>query len=833
VLGFGLGGLLCGVSGGTSARAETAVPNDSAPLPGQRRPAPVTDASIALAALSPQELAMLGQIGQLPSDDAPRGPDVMVLEATVNGTPTNQLLRLKRTANGKFSGKAGELRGIRIKLDAALGSQEDVALDELPGLTYHYDEASQSIAFQAPDALLVPYFVGLGGDRHAVNLDAIRTTPGLIVNYGLYAAQSQGQTQLTGNAEAIAMTGFGIFSTNGLFKGQRSYGSGNAVRLDSSWRLIDPRAIRSYTVGDFASNALSWSSSVRLAGLQIASAFDQRPDIVTTALPQFSGSAALPSTLDLFVNQQKIYSGEIPSGPFDLKSLPYVSGGDVRLVTTDATGRQVEMTKSYYYTPNLLRPGVLQYSVDIGAPRLNYGIDSFNYDDTVFASGSARYGVSQGLTVEGHAEGSADGLVNAGVGATTSLGSYGAVTASIAGSSYKGDQGAKLSVELDANVRGARLFAGTDRTFGTYFDLARVSSLRLARRHDNSSSLPVTLISNTAQASVLDRAGVSFEPWFDKTSISISYNRITSPGNNQRTGSLSLSRSITNRISLYANGYIDLDNRSRYGLFATFNFRLGQNINAAAGVDHDNGRRGYSFQATGSTGQRQGDIGWGVSDREIQGADSQRMGYVSYRAPQALLRAQVDQSGSVWRGSLEADGSLIAAGGGVFAANRIGQAFAIVKNAGPDVEVIQGGVRMGKSDGAGRALLPDLIPYYEQQLSIDPATMPDGWEPEVTERTAVAGYRQGTIVDFGAKIVHGAVLVLTDADGKPIPPGYTVQLEGGETATVGYDGETYLRGLGPTNRVSVDLGPRGSCTASFAYNVKGSAQPRIGPLPCR
>ncbi len=169
----------------------------------------------------------------------------------------------------------------------------------------------------------------------------------------------------------------------------------------------------------------------------------------------------------------------------------------------------------------------------------------------------------------------------------------------------------------------------------------------------------------------------------------------------------------------------------------------------------------------------------------------------------------------------------------MFAANRIGNGFVVVKNAGPDTEVIQGGVRMGKADGAGRMLLPEVQPYYRQQIFIDPATLPDGWEPVSTERVAVTGFRQGAVVDFGAKLVHGAVLVLNDKDGVPIPPGYVVQIDGGDSAVVGYDGEAYVRGLHPGNRLSIDLGPAGVCTASFAYDRQGLTQPRIGPVLCR
>ncbi|UAK22991.1 fimbria/pilus outer membrane usher protein [Sphingomonas nostoxanthinifaciens] len=683
-----------------------------------------------------------------------------------------------------------------------------------------------------PVERLQTYVVGLGGDRTPTNLDAIHSLSGVLLNYGVYAQHVPGATSVNGNFEALAMTPAGVVTLSGIVDSQRSYGSGHATRLDTSWRLIDPRAIRSYLVGDFTSNALAWTSSVRLAGFQIASAFDQRTDIVTTALPQFSGSAALPSSLDLYVNQQKVYSGQVPSGPFDLRALPFVSGGDVRLVTTDVTGHQLEIRKSFYYVAQQLRKGILQYSIDVGAPRLDYGLKSFDYDRTVFASADVRYGVDGALTVEGHAETSADGLGEAGFGLVKSIGGRGALTGSFAASRYDGHTGAKYTIEGQAQVAGLRLFAGTERTIGQYFDLARVSILRSARS-SGASAADSASYAASAQATILDRAGLSFTPWIDPTAISVSYNRVVMPGSTMRTGSLSLSRELGSRLSLYANGFMDFGNQRRVGLFATLNLRLGRKVNVSGGLNRDAARTGYRLQATSATGQRQGDLGWGLSDEEFDHGGAQRTGYVSYRAPQALVRAQVDDYGGQWRESAQIEGAIVAAGDGVFVANRVGDAFAIVRNAGPGVEVMQGGMRMGKTDAGGHALLPELIPYYEQEILIDPTSLPDGWEAAATQRTAVAGYRQGAVVDFGARPAHGAVLTIVRPDGAPIAAGYTVRLDGGEQAVVAYDGEVYLRGLGARNRVTIDLGPEGICAAEFAYDPKGPPQPRIGPLTCR
>lgn len=503
------------------------------------------------------------------------------------------------------------------------------------------------------------------------------------------------------------------------------------------------------------------------------------------------------------------------------------------MVTTDSTGRQVEVTKNYYYAPGLLRKGLVQYSFDVGIPRERYGTSSFDYDNVIFGAGSARYGLTNLTTVEGHWEGTSDGLFNGGVGIVQTIGAIASVTASVSGSRYSGERGAKLYLMGDTIVAGVRLYASAERTYGTYFDLGRVAGQRSLRdyqaRPETGYEDIIALTSNTRSS---DRVGLSFTPWFDSTSVSLNYNRLSSGGETIRTADLSLSRSLGSGVSLYVNGFADLEDRRKYGAFATLGFRFGKNNYASASVENSGGRLGYSVQMTGATTQAQDSLGWGVSRRQSEGSDAQHSASLNYRAPFSALRAQIDESGGHFRGSAAMEGSLVMAGGGVFAANRIGQAFAVVKNAGAGTDVWQGGVRMATADSRGRALLPDLLPYLETEISIDPATLKEGWEPEQTGIVSAAGYRQATVVDFGARRVFGAVLVIHDQDGKPLEAGIVVHLEGGESAIMGYDGQVYLRDLKASNRIFIDFGAKGTCSLSFAYDVDGPAQPQIGPLTC-
>lgn len=765
--------------------------------------------------------------------DQPVDGEKLLLAVTLNGSSTDELLSVYRYADGSMSALAGELRHLRIKIPASVTDRDPQSLNALKGLSVHYDEAAQVLALTIPEEQLDAYVIHLEETNVTPDFSMINTEPAAVLNYGVYHNRTADAHQWSGSAELLTTGSAGVFSTSGLYNDAGYYNGQKQVRLNSYWRYIEPDRILSYTAGDFVSNALSWNNSVRLAGFQWASAFEQRTDLVTTALPEFSGSAALPSTLDLYVNQQRVYSGAVPSGPFDLKSLPYVSGGNVTLVTTDSTGRQITTTRPYYYTASLLQPELLQFSVDTGIPRFNYGIKNNDYDDTLFAASSLRYGFSRQVTLENHNEFSADGLVNLGAAVAQGLGGYGVINGSWSASRYEGYSGQKATLGIEGRLGGVQMYAGTLRTYSEYFDLARVSATRLMRRNSRQMEQGELYqwVGNSAQARIIDRFGLNMTP-FDRLSTNMSYNRIVSQNDETRTLNFSVSRAITNTSNLSASVYKDLNRSGSYGAWLTFTLALGGNVNASAGVSRDGGSTGYTQRISGIADQRQGAVGWGVSNTTWKGRDDQRNAYMSYRAPQAQLRAQISQYGSVSSTELSAEGALLASDSGVFAANRIGDAYTIVKNAGPHVDVMQGGVRMATTDSHGSALLPDIRPYYRQTVSIDPAMLPDGWEADVTERTALSGYRQGTVVDFGARLNHAAIVILHDHQGRVIAPGYQARQDNGSTGVVGYEGKLYVQGLTAHNQVTVDLGSAGVCSARFDYDLKGPIQPVIGPVRC-
>jgi outer membrane usher protein len=77
-----------------------------------------------------------------------------------------------------------------------------------------------------------------------------------------------------------------------------------------------------------------------------------------------------------------------------------------------------------------------------------------------------------------------------------------------------------------------------------------------------------------------------------------------------------------------------------------------------------------------------------------------------------------------------------------------------------------------------------------------------------------------------------ALVVFVRPDGSFVPVGSRGRLDGGGDFVVGYDGQSFVRQLADSNRVTIDLGDS-ICHASFGFQPEPGQQVRIGPVPCR
>jgi outer membrane usher protein len=774
--------------------------------------------------------------------DAPPDEVLLVLEVYLNGQASPYLWTFHQRPDGKLAAEAKDLRAIGISPAALKGLADDavVPLDSLPGLIYNYDLGRQSLRILANDKLVASTIVDFARRPTPIDPSKVVANTGIVLNYAVYGVAGPHASAVGGEYEARLLTRFGVLSSDGVVRyipGQAD--AAQQVRLDTTFRYVDAARVTAVNVGDVVIGAPDWSPIYRLGGIQIQKDFANRPDIITQAIPALSASAAVPSTVDLYLNGMQFFSGQVRAGPFEFRSLPQLGGGGQATITlTDALGREQTIKQNYYFTPGLLQRGVLDYSLEAGYPRLNYGVASFDYVDSFALSGSFRYGLWDWLTLQGHAEGTGS-LVNGGLGAVVAVGHFGALVGSATGSRVGSQAGLRYTAQFSGWWHGIDYFLGIERAQFNYSDVVTYTALKhnlgpldSAPGQNIVGGAPILL----AFSRETDRAGMSFALPFDPTSISLSYARVVLANSETKIAALGLSRTLFSRVSLWANGYKDFGTRKDYGVLVGLSLPLGRAGSASTSYAHGRTGSNLTTRLSRSPEDLQGSVGWSLTDEEplSGGGEAFREATLTYQGRHGLLEAGVQQQGGAAAVTAYAEGGVVAMAGGVFFTPRVDDAFAVVQGAGAKTTVFADTRPVSITDRSGRGFVPSLRSYQENVVAIDPTNLPLDEKPERTEAAVIPAYHGGVVINFGVARFASAVVVLVDGTGAGLPLGAYVTLEGTDVAAVvGYDGRVYLTGLSAQNVIHVQRRGAPDCSVRFEYRPTPGAFTEIGPLTCR
>jgi outer membrane usher protein len=714
--------------------------------------------------------------------------------------------------NGTLWASDATLRQIGMTLPA--GAPDPVRLSSIKGVTIDYDQETQAVSITVPLALLRSPKQIL--DRADAEVTQASASPGIVLDYNLFGTQStQGFSSLSAFTDFRAFDNLGVFESTAL--SQTGYGAttgpDRVVQLDTSWTSSFPDRLLTVRIGDTLTASTSWSRSTRIAGIQIGSNFGLQPYLVTTPLAQFVGSATLPSQVQLYVDGLQRYSGVVAPGQFQLNPVAGISGaGTADLVLTDALGRVSNYEFSLYSSPQLLRKGLTDWSVELGAVRENYGLESFDYGSQPIASETWEYGVTNGFTAESHAE-ATYGLVDVGIGGDVLLGSAGGIlSGSIAYSSNHGAGGSQFGLGYSwSNTLFNISFNGLYST-PEYSDIATLYG-----------PPPPTLTLTAA-------GGVNVGPLGN---IGANYVELQQPDQptSQFVGAYWY-KSITPAISLNLNANQNLDQAGSRSIFLTLDVALDDRTYVSADAGNDGTSNTFGLNATRSI-PLSGGFGW-QAQQQFGGNGTNGLGELDYLG----RYGQVDAGASDVNGNdaayAGATGALVLLGGNTFASRNIADSFAVVSTDGvANIPVKLDNTLIGKTNSGGTLLVTPLNAYQNNDISIDPTNLPADMNISRVNQTATPSDRAGTLVQFGISVIRAASIILVDAARKPLPLGSQVTLEGssGEPTLVGFDGVAYLDTLTLHNVLDVDT-PSGPCHASFDYLYKGNSIPQIGPLVC-
>lgn len=705
-----------------------------------------------------------------------------------------------------------------------------IPLAKLPGVQVTIDKAKQVINVTAEDAALRPTEVS---GQPLTSLAPLSPSGyGAVLNYDILGTFSHGQSSVGALINMRAFSPYGILEGAVVATIPTSGGSGGLIRLNTTYTYSDPDRLRRLRIGDVVTGALPWNRAVRLGGIQIRSDFNLRPDLVIYPLPTISSSTAVPATVNLIVNGVRQLSEAVRPGPFAVHVLPVVTGaGQVSVAVQDELGRQTFITLPFYASNALLAPRLASYSVDAGMIRNNFGSRDDHYAGWA-ATGSARRGMTDWLTVETHGEVSSRlGLLGGGIAAR--IGTFGIANLALSGSGRRvgsgagGRYGGLVAVGFHRVTRRFNFSVnGTYSTIG-YRDIAAIKDFALPR---------TTL--NVSAGYQLDRWGVLGFSYIAHSSYRASKDLgIHDPGLSPvgstrfRIANASYSIRAFRTGAFYFNGYRDFSSRSRYGINAGFSFFLGGSASASVGASIDSGRLMGSASVTRSAVEPN-DIGYRLLDYE--GSGSRRIAELEYLSPSGHVSGGLEQYSGQVIGRLGARGALALFDGKLFTSDHVDDSFAIVRTGDVGgVPVRYENRSIGVTDGSGRLLVPSLLSYQNNRIALDTTRLPPDVEVGQTFTVVRPPDGSGIMVDFHIKKVHGALVRLRDKKDRPILLGSTVQVAAESAQPVGYDGEVYLTKLRPTNILKVTQPDGSTCIAHLKYIAVIGDIPVIGPVLCQ
>jgi outer membrane usher protein len=724
------------------------------------------------------------------------------LELFVNGMRSGIIAHVVKQGP-RFQLRAEDLRRAGLQFQA---TGEALFLDSLDGVRADYDAPRQQLHLTVSPEYLPAQRLG---DRQA-DFRPAEYDMGALLNYDVYVSGGRNApVQASLWHEARLFGPAGIFSTTGALRsGSRS----GYIRFDTYWRWSDERSMTTVEAGDIITRTLPWAPAVRLGGVQLSRDFSVRPDIITYPLPEFAGTAALPSTVELVVNGQRIAGSQVNPGPFSLGTLPPINGyGEANLIVTDMQGRSVATATPFYVSSALLRPGLTDYSIAAGAFRRNYGIKSFDYGGLA-ASASARHGVTGGVTLEVRAE-IADDMQLAGGGGVVKLGNFGTLNASYSRSFRNGSDGGQLTFGYDYQTRGFSIGLRHSRQDGDYVDLG------LLDRDDRGGRERLT----TATASLsLGRAGTLGLGYFD-----IRQKR----GRDARFANISWALPLWGESRLYASLSREFADRDWSGAL-TLTIPLGSGSVSAGVAQSRDGRQSLRADYTRPV-PTEGGFGWSASAQSEGGRSPYLRGDLAWRTQPIQLRAGAYGRDDV-TGWFGASGSLVFMDGAFFAANRLSDAFAVVSTDGEaGIPVRYENQLIGNTNRNGQLLIPATSAYYPARYDIDTLSLPANVKaPIVSQRIAIAA-GSGHVIRFPVARMTAARATIRNLAGELLPAGAIATINGASTTYVGWDGLLFIDNVAADNVVEVTLADGATCRAIFKAPQQAAEIIDLGDLTCR
>lgn len=781
--------------------------------------------------------AAASALGTVPASVAAQ-PLPLPYQVSINGMNVGDAVLLK-LPDGRLLARVADLQRWKLRTLAKpaffYAGDAYQSLDAIAGYRVELDSQNQraSLSFQ-PQAFTTSVIAS--NPVFAIPPQKPQTL-GSFLNYEVVASRqdgngSAGGTAVNGDIEAGVFNDWGVLTSQWLgrnltdegtdFSGFAGNGGRQVVRLNTTFTRDMPATLTQLTIGDAVGGSSLYGRPVRFGGVRYSRNFSTQPGYAILPQPALSGETTLPSVLELYVDGVRRQTQDIPPGPFQVNSLPvFTGGGEVEVVVRDLLGREQIIRESYFTGAQQLRAGLDEFSYETGFVRNRFALRSEDYGQFV-AVGTHRYGFSDEFTGEARAELLGSGLQTLGFGSVLTVLPIGVISTAVALSHSDPGYGGLGLIGIERSLhRGFSIAARAQFTTNDFRQVGFSGSSEAPQR---------VLTANMGYA------------WRNVANLGVSYFNIANRRPSVTTSGVTSSFSTRYGIGSMSFTAIErIEPRQDLSLLLNLAFSLPANHSAGLGYAYNRNERGdYAGQEYARvqrnlpTGE-----GWGYR-AEVRGNQGDKFngnvtasGAVGLNGPYGSYGLEAVHSGDItaYRGTVS--GSLGAFAEHVFVSRRLTSSFALVETGVPDLPLSVYGQLAGRTDRYGVAILPELQPYQANNVRIDTKNLPLDISVAVTEVDTAPYFRSGVLLSLPAKRTVGAVVAFTQANGRPVPAGATLQLLGDNTEfPVGKKGEAYITGLKVGENVATINWAEMMCTISFTLPADAGFQPSIGPFQC-
>ena len=746
-----------------------------------------------------------------PAAAAPTEFQEQLMLVDINRQQLNQTTRVLKDNAGILYLWSQDLQHWRLRLpdaSTAIEYQNETyfPLSAILEITHTYDPRTLMLTIEVhPEAFIKT----IRTTQYSNSPPPAQSGTGGFVNYDLYNQHSTDSTQTSGLFELGYFNHFGMGTSNILMNNLDI--SHNITRLDTTWTRDYPEKMQTLHLGDALTTPGTWGRSVRFGGLQWGTNFGTQPSFDTFPLQSAVGQAALPSTVDVFINNALVSSNNVPPGPFSIQNLPVITGqGNVKLVVRDLFGREQVITRPFYSSQSLLRVGLEDFSYELGLMRNNFGTSSYDYSN-LLATGTYRRGLSERLTGEIHAE-TMKNETTVGVGDDLLIPSLGTLGTYVAGSQSKTGNGMMTLIEIDRLAE--------PWSFGVHTQWATRNFTQVGLQPPQLSPVQLSSVNLSYAMPSNGSVGIAYVVQNYRSQA------------NMRIATLSYSTSLGKIGSFTLSALHTMTSDSNTTIFAMLSMSLDPATCLSSSWQSSRGENADNNFSTSL--QHNLPLGEGYGYQLQARTDGYKEASYSFQNNIGTYTFDMSQKNESTASRLDISGGLAILGDTVLFSRRIDQSFAVVRIPDyPNVRVLADNQPAGRTDTQGNALIPQLRAYDINLISIDPHDIPLDAEIGTLKLQVIPTFRSGIEVNFPIKRSHGATFTVILENGQPLPVGTLIQkIESNEIFTVGYKGEVYINNLSSITQLRATWKNQ-TCKFTIQFIASSDPLPDLGTFLCK